>query len=539
LSIINALAENLPGMVGFWDAQEKCCFANTGYLNWTGKSKKDITGLSMQEVMGDDLYKLNKPFIDAALRGERVKFERELTPQVGYTKYVLAEYIPQISNNVVEGFTSIVSDITEYKKSQIELESTNERLQEITENLKDSIKIKSKFLTDVSHEIKTPINGILGSLDLIDLNQPIAISSKYLKFARYSCNLLLDLIDDVINFDDIEKQDIKLKFIATDINAVVKQTAESVHDLFSHRPIQFLMDLDPDLVEHALFDPTRLKQVVSKLLINSIKNTERGYVKVSSKLINDPVLTADPSKFVNFEIKIEDCGKGIDQKVLDSVQLNTSALLISPNRPFVGAGLGMSRTKLMTEALNGEMIIESQPGFGTTIILRFEADLAQSTHQHPEITGAKGALKKANQQSTSTHTYPDLKGLSVLIVDDDQINLIIASDILSSVGVITTTAGDGSAALSILNSNNHYDLVLMDIQMPVMDGVTATRQVRKSERLRNLPIIGFTANTRPEEVQEYLRVGMNQCVAKPISKNALLNAISSQMKSACDVLTAK
>jgi PAS domain S-box-containing protein len=544
LPIINALAENLPGMVGFWDAQEKCCFANMGYLNWTGKNLNDMTGMSMREVMGDDLYKLNKPFIDAALRGERVKFERDLTPQVGYTKFVLAEYIPQISNNEVAGFTSIISDITEYKKSQLELESTNERLQKITQQLEDSIKIKSKFLTDISHEIKTPINGILGSLDLIDLNQPVSISSKYLKFARYSCNLLIDLIDDVINFDDIEKQDIKLNFVSTDLNSIVKQTAESVHELFSHRPIQFSIDLDSNLVENVSLDPTRLKQIVSKLLINSIKSTDRGFVKISTKQIKQNSGMDD--NFSIFEIKIEDSGKGIDQKVLDSMKLNTNALLISPNRPYVGAGLGLSRTKLMAEALNGEMLINSQLGFGTTITLTFKVELEQSIPQAKEIHAAQNkdqnrvqSIKnKSSLQNTSHNSYPELKGLSVLIVDDDQINLIIASDILSSVGVMTTTASDGAAALAILSTSNHYDLVLMDIQMPVMDGVTATRAIRKSERLKNLPIIGFTANTRPEEVQEYLRVGMNQCLSKPISKNTLLNTISSQIKYSPDDLAA-
>jgi CheY-like chemotaxis protein len=192
----------------------------------------------------------------------------------------------------------------------------------------------------------------------------------------------------------------------------------------------------------------------------------------------------------------------------------------------------------MTEALNGEMLINTKVGFGTTITLSFDVQAEQSVAQPNATLGsqnkeqaiAKPIKNKNNLQSTSPQSYPELKGLSILIVDDDQINLIIASDILSSVGVITTTASDGAAALSILNSSNHYDLVLMDIQMPVMDGVTAARAIRKSERLNNLPIIGFTANTRPEEVQEYLRVGMNQCVSKPISKIALLNAISSQIK---------
>jgi PAS domain S-box-containing protein len=538
LPIINALAENLPGMVGFWDAQEKCCFANMGYLNWTGKSHQDMTGMSMREVMGEDLYKLNKPFIDAALRGERVKFERDLTPQVGYTMFVLAEYIPLVLNNEVQGFTSIVTDFTEYKKSQLELESANEQLHKITQELEDSIKIKSSFLKDVSHEIKTPINGILGSLDLIDLNQPVSISAKYLKFARYSCNLLIDLIDDVINFDDIEKQDIKLNFVPIDINAVINQTAQSVHELFSHRPIEFSIDLDPNLVDKVLLDPTRLKQVVSKLLFNSIKNTPRGFVKISTKQISQVLGSTDHPDILKIEIKIEDSGNGIDQKVLDTVKLNPDALLISPNRPYVGAGLGLTRTKLMTEALNGEMLINTKVGLGTTITLSFDVQAEQSVaqtnatlgSQNKEQARAKPIKNKNNLQSTSPQSYPELKGLSVLIVDDDQINLIIASDILSSVGVITTTASDGAAALSILNSSNHYDLVLMDIQMPVMDGVTAARAIRKSERLNNLPIIGFTANTRPEEVQEYLRVGMNQCVSKPISKIALLNAISSQIK---------
>jgi signal transduction histidine kinase/BarA-like signal transduction histidine kinase len=363
---------------------------------------------------------------------------------------------------------------------------------------------KSAFLATMSHEIRTPLNGVLGMAQAMERDELIPAQRERLAVVRSSGESLLTLLNDVLDLSKIEAGKLTLETIPFDpaelIDAIVRQNQA----LASHK----------DLVIHAdtagldrIYDgdPNRIRQIVQNLVSNAIKFTERGSVTIIASS-GEPGLT----------IEVRDTGMGIPPENLGLLFGKFQQVDDSTTRRFGGTGLGLSICRELAQAMGGDVTVESAAGSGSTF--SFFAPLPRS------MTSIIAPIAPAEETATlGGDGFGDVE-LRVLAAEDNLTNQLVLRTLLNAAGVEPTIVENGAKALAAWREAD-WDLVLMDVQMPVMDGPTAVRQIRKEEaagaRARTL-IVALTANTMDHQVREYLDDGMDECMAKPINLNKLM-----------------
>ncbi|MFY8094383.1 MAG: ATP-binding protein [Niveispirillum sp.] len=361
---------------------------------------------------------------------------------------------------------------------------------------------KSAFLANMSHEIRTPLNAIIGFADLLrDEKAPVAEREKWLSLQMEASRTLVSIVDDVLDLSKIEAG--RLELDMGPLNPA--QLAESCMALLAPRAgdkgLALRTEISSDLPEWVLGDATRLRQVLLNLLSNAVKFTNNGSVVLSV------VRTG-----VQLRLTVIDTGMGIPADRQKHLFMPFSQLDASVTRRFGGTGLGLAITKRLVEAMQGQIAVISQPGAGS----RFEVTLplAVTSAPPPDTDGAAAAT-----------ALPSYRPLSILLAEDVFANQMLVRTILEKAGHRVTVVENGADAVStIAREESSLDLVLMDVQMPVMDGMEATRRIRQAGQ--TLPILALTANVLREEREACLEAGMNGHVAKPVTPQALNQAIA-------------
>ncbi|MFO1284103.1 MAG: ATP-binding protein [Burkholderiales bacterium] len=365
---------------------------------------------------------------------------------------------------------------------------------------------KSRFLSGISHEIRTPLNGVLGMAELLGRTTLDAEQARYAEAILSVGRSLHELLSDVLDMAKIEAKELRLERIRFSPVRIVRDITRVYREIASARGTVLSAEIDPDADIAVSGDPTRLRQVLTNLVSNAVKFTERGTIRIACRCRQDPGAGGGS----RFEFEIVDTGVGISPQVRQSLFRPFSQGDPSTTRRFGGTGLGLSICKQLVDLMGGTIECDSEPGRGTTF----------------RVTLPFGPVAEQASDEPATPLRPR-PGASVLVVEDNPVNREVIGGMLAGLGLRPTYAEDGAAALAVLRSD-HFDLVLMDCQMPVLDGYDATRAWRREEPRsgRRLPIIALTANAFADERARCLDAGMDDYLAKPVSIEQLTRGVA-------------
>ena len=508
---LQILANVIPGMVGYWTYELQCAFTNNEYLAWFGKRPEEILGMHMRDLLGPDLFFANEPFVLLALKGEAQHFERSLTTPAGAQSHTLIHYIPDIDGDQIRGFYELLSDVTELKQTQFQLQELNTALQQRTAEAETANAAKSRFLANMSHEIRTPMNAILGLLDLLKRTRLSPQQLDYTEKAALASRSLLHILNDILDFSKIEAGRMELESTPFRPDELLRTLAVLLSPSIQDKDVKLLFGVDAALPCLLRGDALRLQQVLLNLAGNAVKFTQHGQVVVALRGVS---VTAER---VEVEFSVRDTGIGIHPEKLESIFEGFVQAESSTTRRFGGSGLGLAISRRLVRLMGGELEVESTPGRGSN----FHFTVCFAPGSESQFTdGQTGAFCEIGIHGRR------LQGMRLLVVEDNSINRQVAQELLSQEGAHVETVPNGTQALEMIAAVcPPFDGILMDIHMPGMDGYTVTGRIREMPGTAELPIIAMTANALPEDRQKCIAAGMNDYVAKPIEIDMLITVL--------------
>ena len=393
------------------------------------------------------------------------------------------------ANGDTLGLTSLGQDLTQALQAE-------QALREARRMAEQNARAKSRFLARMSHELRTPLHGILGALELL-ADQDAALGARpELDIIRASSQTLLKVVNDVLDFAKAESGGLSLHLEPMDLPRLLREVHELMRPLAEQKALRLGLEMAPELPATILGDVDRLRQILVNLLSNAIKFTERGGAILRAAADGQEV-----------QIEVVDSGIGIAEEDQPLLYREFFQVEGSHMRQTGGTGLGLSISRHLAELMGGSLQLRSQPGAGSTFTLRFP-----TTRSEAEIPGQRASPERDYRRR-------------VLLVDDNSVNLAVGSRMLLRLGVEVATAQQGADAVSRAVAE-HFDLILMDLHMPVMDGIDATRTLRSlGGRLAELPIVAITANVQAEDRNACLEAGMNAVLLKPVLGHQLVELL--------------
>ena len=636
---IRTVTDNVPGMVGYWDAALRCQFANRLYQESLGLSEAELAGRPIDQVLSPEDLAENAPHLRAVMAGQAAHFEHEQRDRSGQIRYTWANYIPDFDERKeVRGFYVLIADISEIKRTELRLQSLNEQLIRALDRAEMASSAKTEFLANMSHEIRTPMNAIMGLARLLE-EAPLGRRERdYVAKMTMSTRSLLGILNDVLDFSKIEAGQLTLEYTAFPLEQLLRSISVLVAPNAWNKAVELVFDVATDVPAVLSGDPMRIEQVLLNLIGNAVKFTELGEVVLRIAVL------ARAADDIVLGFSVRDTGVGIPAAQQTHMFEAFSQGDSSTSRRFGGTGLGLAICRRLVHLMDGSIGVTSELGKGSEF--RFDCRLGvvpDAAAPAPELAGcrvllvddhasvrapiasqcaaygcevdsvASGAealallasrsydmllvdsampsmdgislLTQARAASEAglprvavmvtesarerleeladdlqigaiinkpvtpaaltaalvrlhTGAAPEagpaqgtalagrLQGLHVLLVEDNQINQEVANYIMLHAGAAVDIAANGRIAVNMLAEHPaRYDAVLMDIQMPVMNGYEATREIRRMG-LTALPVVAMTANAMEDDRINAINAGMNGHVAKPIDVDSLVTALT-------------
>jgi len=389
------------------------------------------------------------------------------------------------------GFVTTYTDVTQRANAERELALAKSAAEVANQS-------KSEFLANMSHEIRTPMNAIIGLAHLLLKTELTAHQRDYILKMRSSGEHLMGIINDVLDFSKVEAGKLDIEQADFELDDLLDNVASLLTEKCAAKGLDLVFDVAPDVPRHLVGDALRLGQVLINFANNAVKFTERGEVAVSAGV------EQRDGQGVLLRFAVRDTGIGLTEeqqgRLFQSFQQADSSI----TRKFGGTGLGLAISKKLAGLMGGEVGVESEVGVGSTFW--FTARLGVGTRARP------GASQDGC--AASSVDLGAIRGARILLVEDNDINQIVATELLQDAGFVVDVADNGQLALERMEQER-YDLVLMDMQMPVMDGIAATREIRRRDHHRKLPVVAMTANAMAQDRQRCLDAGMNDFLSKP------------------------
>jgi signal transduction histidine kinase/ActR/RegA family two-component response regulator len=440
----------------------------------------------------------------------------------GYTITVVVFFnfilIMFIHGHFYGAFLKNIKQLKEFADSEKKL---NERLGYAMSRSEKSSQVQSEFLSTMSHEIRTPLNAVIGMSNLLLMESPRADQKENLDILRFSAANLLTLVNDVLDFNKIESGKITFENIKFNLDELMQNICGAQMMKAEEKGLTFKLQVDDYLkTRYLIGDPTRLSQIIFNLVSNAIKFTTRGTVKVSVSCMEDRHNEAA----IRFSIR--DSGIGIAHDKMASIFEPFTQESITTTRKFGGTGLGLSIVKRLLDLQGGSISVTSEIGVGSDFSVNMEFPVSTDVII-PEETGKKfDATPTENMPGNKHKAALQINKLQVLIAEDNAVNVMLMKKLFSKWDIVPTVAENGERAIELLQYGN-FDVILMDLQMPVLDGIEATKIIRQmvDPKKANTPIIALTASALFDIKDKVYNSGMNDYISKPFKPNELLEKI--------------
>jgi PAS domain S-box-containing protein len=496
-------------------------YVNEAFLATTGYSREDVIGRNPRVLQsGETPRQTYIDMWDTLAQGRPWKGEFHNRRKDGSEYFEFAVIAPlRQSDGIISHYVAVKEDISEKKRIALELDQHRHHLEQLVDERTTQLVeaqhraevanlAKGSFLANMSHEIRTPMNAIVGLTHLLQRAQPTPTQHERLQKIDGAATHLLSIINDILDLSKIEAGKMELEQSDFNLDAIFDQITSLLREQARTRGLQIEVNCD-DVPYWLRGDPTRLRQALLNFAGNAIKFTEQGRILLRAKLLEED----GDELLIRFEV--QDSGIGIEQSKLASLFEAFEQADVSTTRTYGGTGLGLAITRHLAELMGGEAGAESEPGKGSTFW--FTARLLRGRGIQPATTIEAVADVETALRSRYAGTH-------ILLVEDNAINREVAVELLSAVGLAVDTAENGRVAVEKIRAS-HYDLVLMDVQMPEMDGLEATRQVRAMGDRNDLAILAMTANIFEDDRRACIQAGMNDFVAKPVNPDNLYSTI--------------
>ena len=488
------------------DSDEQIMYANQRFCIMSGYTQAELISQNAKKMFLDNGYTRNisekmlkRQFSIANSYELAVKNKKE------EAKWWLVSNAPLYNEDgTLKGSVSIHLDITRQKKMEHQLRDAKLEAERSSD-------AKEMFLTNMSHEIRTPINAIMGLGKLLGKSGLDEQQQYYLSSIRAASENLLVIINDILDLSKIEAGKIAIESMSFDLKKIAAQAINMLTHKAEEKGLIIAHELDKRIAPKLIGDPYRINQVLINMLSNAIKFTEKGSVE-----LNATVVEGDEA-YQKILVTIKDTGVGISEDFLKSIFKKFTQEDETVARKFGGTGLGMSITKQLMELMDGSIDITSKKGAGTLVSLEFKLKIGTE-----KVLEKKRAINKVDTGN--------IKDARILLVEDNELNRLLAYTILKQFGANVSEAENGAIAVDMMKKEA-FDLILMDVQMPVMDGITATQIIRK-DISATIPIIALTANAIKGRREQYLQSGMNDCMTKPYDEEKMITLISHWLSNA-------
>ncbi len=511
------MLDSFPMGANFWDDQLQLVDCNLEVARLYGFGSKEEYMANFPSILPEHQPD-GRPSIDV------VTYWLQKAVESGYERFEFMCILPQdkkplpVEVTIVRiihqekfGAISYVRDLREFKAMLQEIHEAEEDLRHAKNLAEQSTKAKSEFLANMSHEIRTPMNGILGLLHLLKGTDLQNLQSEYVEKTLFSANNLLRIINDILDFSKIEAGKLEIEATPFTLQHIFKEIDNLYAVPITDKGLQLVLENTESDTKVLLGDSLRLKQVLFNLISNAIKFTHHGSISLNVTLLSQT------SHSANYQFSVRDTGIGLSADHMNKLFSAFSQADSSVTRKYGGTGLGLAISKSIVEMMQGTMWVESQLGEGTTFFFTACFELSDEKELTSFLENEHG------QEILSTNDNSPVQE-HLLLVEDNEINQLIAMELLSKAGYTIDVANHGQEALDLL-AEKDYDLVLMDIQMPIMDGLTTSREIRKQKRFAHLPIVAMSAHAMTGDKEISIANGMNDHITKPIVPEVLYSTL--------------
>ena len=498
---LRTIMDQIPVTVSYIDADFHYRYINRAQEQWLGVAEAQVAGRRVADVVGPKVWSDIEPKLSAAMGGAAVPLERQRTDRQGNPVWHSGRHVPDVNaKGEVVGVYTVFFDITERAQAEQALRDSENALRAAKAAAEQASKAKSEFLANMSHEIRTPMNGVLGLTELL-LETPLDDEQRPLvETVRTSGEQLLSIINDILDFSKIEAGKLEVEMLDYDIYQAVEDVVQLLAPRAHAKDLELACRFDERLPAALKGDPYRLRQVLTNLLGNALKFTERGEVLI------DVGIDASGGLMV----RVRDTGIGLPEATLARLFTPFAQADSSTTRRFGGTGLGLAISRHLVELMGGQIGAESQAGQGSTFW--FSLPLREATHLPPVI-------------------YPqELAGRRVLIVDDNATNTEILEHHVRMAGMKSVSAPHAMRALEILRQSVQdgapIELAIIDMKMPVMTGMDLAAAVRNDPALKDLPMVMVTSLHSTSELARARELGLSAYLSKPVRRQELFRALS-------------
>ncbi|MRG46677.1 PAS domain S-box protein [Chitinophaga sp. SYP-B3965] len=500
IDIINfrfqSVLRNSPSVIFIKDVYGKYLLVNERFEEVFGINREHILGRTDKEFPSKLKPEKYAPSDREVVLHERPVEMEDMLEINNETRYFFITKFPLRDHTKrVYGLCGIATDITDRIEHEHALISARKKAEHAR-------KTQERFMANMSHEIRTPLNGIIGISNLLKQTEVKPEQKEYITDIKESANNLLVLVEKILDFSHLNAGKLTLSRIDFNPAHVIRKALNSKREEAENKGLQLALDIDPEMPETVIGDPSRLHDVIVSLMDNSVRFTEQGSIHLAAQI------SAKDEEKITFSFELRDTGMGIPDHLHEEVFESFSQIHGSDDRKYGGAGLGLALTRSLLKLQQGQISVHNNEGGGTLVRFSVPYHLFAVPQEIPSETG--------------NHHLPPLYGKSILVAEDNILNQKVAQRTLAGAGATVEIAENGVEVLNKLEGNK-YDCILMDIQMPTMDGLRATRQIR--DQGLGIPIIAMTASALKGDKERCLLAGMNDYIAKPFIPNVLFQKI--------------